>query len=636
MSESPRILVVDDTEANRYAVSRHLRKAGYTVWEASDGRRALERIAVEQPDLMVLDIRMPNMDGFEVVRRLRQNPRTLHLPVLHVSASFTDPASQAEGLDSGADGYLTHPVEPMVLIATIRSLLRARTAEREARRAEAVWRSTFEAIADGVCVVDATGRIERCNAAFEHVVGSTGLKDRLLADLIPTLVALQDPPFVAAAGGHPLVSTELELDGKRVRVTARPVPDADGTIGHAVCVVTDVTKQRAAEQRLQQAQRLEAAGQLAGGIAHEINNMMTVVLGLADFMARSGELSEPHQRDVGEIKKAAGRGADMARQLLAFTRRQMLHPKLLELNATLAGMGRLLQQLMGAGREVKLDLSPEAGLVYADEGQLEQVLLNLALNARDAMPRGGRLTISTSAEHLGPEFAALHPDTEIRPGDYARITVADSGTGMDPETLERVFEPFFTTKPVGQGTGLGLATVYGIVKQSNGYIWGESDAGGGARFHIYLPRASGLVGDETDQRPPVDLKRGTETVLVADDEPMVRALARRSLELYGYTVIEAEDGHAALQHVMAPGGEDIALALVDVVMPGMDGRELGERLRKDRPGLPVLYMSGHTGDELARRTLLSPSVPLLQKPFHPNQLVERVQEQLARTNGQAR
>ena len=185
MSESPRILVVDDTEANRYAVSRHLRKAGYTVLEASDGRRALERVAVEQPDLMVLDIRMPNMDGFEVVRRLRQDPRTLHLPVLHVSASFTDPASQAEGLESGADGYLTHPVEPMVLIATVRSLLRARTAEREARRAEAVWRSTFEAIADGVCVVDATGRIERCNAAFEHVVGSTGLKDRSLADLIP-------------------------------------------------------------------------------------------------------------------------------------------------------------------------------------------------------------------------------------------------------------------------------------------------------------------------------------------------------------------------------------------------------------------------------------------------------------------
>ncbi len=494
MSETPRILVVDDTEANRYAVARHLRKAGYTVWEASDGRRALARIAEEQPDLVVLDIRMPDMDGFEVVRRLRESPRTLHLPVLHVSASFTDPISHAVGLDSGADGYLTHPVEPLVLIATVRSLLRARAAEREARRAEAAWRATFEAIADGVCVVDAAGRIARCNAAFEHVIGATELKGRRLPDLIPALVAIQAPPFVAAGAGHPLVSTELDLDGKRVRVTARPLPEADGTIAHAVCVVTDVTKQRAAEQRLQQAQRLEAAGQLAGGIAHEINNMMTVVLGLAEFMARSGELSDPHQRDVSEIAKAAGRGADMARQLLAFTRRQMLHPKLLELNATLAGMGRLLQQLMGAGREVKLELVPEAGLVYADEGQLEQVLLNLALNARDAMPRGGRLTVSTSATSLGAEFAAQHPDTEIRPGEYARITVADTGTGMDPATLGRVFEPFFTTKPVGQGTGLGLATVYGIVKQSNGYIWGESDQGGGTRFHIYLPRANGLGG----------------------------------------------------------------------------------------------------------------------------------------------
>ena len=629
MAEAPRILVVDDTEANRYAVARHLRKAGYTVWEAPDGRRALARVGQEQPDLMVLDIRMPDMDGFEVVRRLRADPRTLHLPILHVSASFTDPVSHAEGLDSGADGYLTHPVEPLVLIATVRSLLRARSAEREAKRAEATWRLTFEAIADGVCVVDAEGRIERCNAAFEHVIGAADIMHRLLPELIPAVRIVPDPPFVVAAAGHPLLSTELDLDGKRVRVTARPVPDADGTIGHAVCVVTDVTKQRAAEQRLQQAQRLEAAGQLAGGIAHEINNMMTVVLGLSDFMARSGELSDPHNRDIGEIAKAAGRGADMARQLLAFTRRQMLHPKLLELNETLAGMGRLLQQLMGAGREVKLELSPEAGLVYADEGQLEQVFLNLALNARDAMPRGGRLTISTSAESLGAEFASLHPDTEIRPGEYARITVADTGTGMDQETLERVFEPFFTTKPVGQGTGLGLATVYGIVKQSNGYIWGESGAAGGARFHIYLPQASGLIDDDSAASPGVELERGTATVLVADDEPMVRALARRSLEIYGYSVVEAEDGEAALRHILGPGGESIALAVVDVVMPGIDGREVGERLGRERPGLPVLYISGHTGDELARRALLSPSVPLLQKPFHPNQLVERVQEQLA-------
>ena len=628
MAEPVRILVVDDTEANRYAVSRHLRQAGYTVWEATDGRSALVRMAEEPPDLMIVDIRMPGIDGFEVVRRVRSDPRTRHMPVLHVSASFTDPVSQAAGLDSGADGYLTHPVEPVVLLASVRALLRARAAEREAKAAEASWRATFEAIGDAVCVVDASGRIERCNAALEEIVGTAAVKGRRLADLVPVLTGIPDPPFLAAAGGQPLAGTELVIQGKRLLVSCRGMAEPDGSIPRAVCVMTDVTRQRAAENRLQQAQRLEAAGQLAGGIAHEINNMMTVVLGLTEFMIRSRVLQPGHERDMGEIAKAANRAADMARQLLAFTRRQMLHPKLLDLNATLAGMGRLVRQLMGANREVTFHLAPDAGQVYADEGQLEQVILNLALNARDAMKRGGQFTISTSLERLGSEFAAQYPDIEIRPGEYARITVADTGVGMDPETLERAFEPFYTTKPVGEGSGLGLATVYGIVKQSNGYVWGESAPGGGTRFHVYLPQVAGRTGGPVLPHPAATLRRGTGTILVVDDEPMVRALARRALEHYGYAVVEAEDGEAAIRVVSSEAGAEVKLAVLDVVMPRMDGRELGERLRRERPHLQVLYISGHTGDELARRLLLDASVPVLQKPFPPDELVERVQEQL--------
>ena len=628
MAEPIRILVVDDTEANRYAVSRHLRKAGYQIVEAHDGATALTRMAEDLPDLVILDIRMPGIDGFEVVRRLRGDPRTRHLPVLHVSASFTDPVSQAAGLDSGADGYLTHPVEPLVLLASVRALLRARAAEREARAAEAAWRATFEAIGDGVSVVDAAGRIEQCNAAFAGILGTTELKGRRLTDLMPVLINIPQPPFLAAADGQALAGTEIPFEGKRLRVSCRVLPEPDGGVQRAVCAMTDVTKQRAAEIRLQQAQRLEAAGQLAGGIAHEINNMMTVVLGLTEFLMRSEDLVGGHRHDMGEIAKAANRAADMARQLLAFTRRQMLHPKLLDLNATLAGMGRLVRQLMGAHREVTFHLSPEAGLVFADEGQLEQVILNLALNARDAMGRGGRFTISTSLEHLGSEFAAQYPGIEIRPGDYARITAADTGSGMDSETLERAFEPFYTTKPVGEGTGLGLATVYGIVKQSNGYIWGESTPGGGARFHVYLPQVAGRVGGPALQQPASTLRRGSATILVVDDEPMVRSLARRALEQYGYAVIEAEDGEAALRVLSSEGGPGVDLAVVDVVMPGMDGRELGDRLRHRHPRLQVLYISGHTGDELARGLPLDASVPVLQKPFPPDELVERVQEQL--------
>ena len=626
MSDAPRILVVDDTEANRYAVVRHLRKAGYLALEALDGRRALESIARELPDLVVLDIRMPEMDGFEVVRRLRADPKTAHLPILHLSASFTDPLSQAAGLDSGADGYLTHPVDPVVLLASIRALLRVRKAEREARSAEDAWRATFQAIGDGVCVLDAGGAIEKWNTAFETVVGRADLAGRRLPELIPALGALEEPPYVALADGSPLMGTEISLDGAWVRVSARPTLAGEAGPAGAVAVLTDVTKQRNAELRMQKAQRLEAAGQLAGGIAHEINNMMTVVLGLCELMTRSGELSEPLQRDAVEIRKAADRAADMARQLLAFTRRQMLHPRVLDLNGTLAGMGHLIGQLMGAGREVTFTLSPEAGSVYADEAQLEQVILNLALNARDAMPRGGCFTIATSRERLDGEFAARYPGIEIRPGEYARITVTDTGTGMSPETLSRAFEPFFTTKPIGEGSGLGLASVYGIVKQSNGYIWGESDAEAGTTWYVYLPHVTGPPDQDAPAEPvQPSLERRADTVLVVDDEPMVRALARRALEGYGYAVLEAEHGAAAIRQMSAEGWR-VALAVVDVVMPEMDGRALGEWLRASYPGLPVLYMSGHTGDDLARRHLLAPQASILQKPFRPDDLVSRVQE----------
>jgi two-component system, cell cycle sensor histidine kinase and response regulator CckA len=629
MADPVRILVVDDTEANRYAVARHLRHAGYTVWESADGRSALAQVAERAPDLMIVDVRMPGIDGFEVVRRLRADPRTAHLPVLHVSASFTDPFSQAAGLEGGADGYLTHPVEPVVLLASIRALLRARSAERVAKAAEAAWRATFEAIGDAVCVVDSSGRIQRHNAALESIVGRPELDGLPLAELMPVLAGNRESPFLTAADGQALVGTELIFEGRRLLVSCRAMPDADGRVHQAVVVMTDVTRLRAAEVRLQQAQRLEAAGQLAGGIAHEINNMMTVVLGLAEFMVRSGELSVGHHRDMSEISKAANRAAEMARQLLAFTRRQVLHPKLLDLNATLAAMGRLIRQLMGASREVAFHLSPAAGLVFADQGQLEQVILNLALNSRDAMPRGGQFSVTTSLERLDGDFAAQHPGIEIRQGEYARITVADSGSGMDAETLQRAFEPFYTTKPVGEGTGLGLATVYGIIKQSNGYVWGESLRGRGTKFHIYLPQVPGRLGGAESQQPAVPLQRGTAAILVVDDEPMIRALARRALELYGYEVFEAEDGEAALEVMRSDAGERVNLAVLDVVMPGMDGRELEELLRRQQPRIGVLYISGHTGDELARRLLLDASVPFLQKPFPPDELVERVQEILA-------
>ncbi|HKU62626.1 MAG TPA: response regulator [Gemmatimonadales bacterium] len=624
-----RVLVVDDTEASRYAVARHLRHAGFSVDEAGSGQQALAQVAENRPDVVVLDVLLPDISGFEVARRLRADARFSRLPILHLSASFTDPDSQAAGLDGGADGYLTHPVEPVVLLASIRSLIRARAAEAEAVAAGEAWRATFQAITDGVCVVDAEARVSRWNDAFATLVGSSGLDGRSLADLLPGIRIRAEPPFLVGPDGLPPQATELALDGRWVRVTAQAMSERDGPPRHAVCVLTDVTKQRSAELRVQQVQRLEVAGQLAGGIAHEINNMMTVILGLTEFLARDHDLPAAHQRDLAGVRKAADRAADMARQLLAFSRRQVLQPRLVEVNTAIAGMSRLLRQLMGADREVTLTLSPDAGSVFADEAQLEQAILNLALNARDAMPSGGHFTITTTFARLDAKFAARYPDIDVRSGDYAHIALIDDGEGMTPETLDRVFEPFFTTKPVGQGTGLGLATVYGIVKQSNGYVWADSAPGQGTTFHVYLPQATGSSGagvplEETER--PV---RGSGTIMVVDDEPMVRALAQRALEAYGYTVLEAGDGREALRLLDSEAGAKVALVLADLVMPGMGGRELGSRLHQSRPGLPVLFMSAHTGDELARRRLLSPDIWFLQKPFTPDELVAQVQLRLA-------
>jgi len=634
--DSPaRILVVDDTEANRYAVVRYLRQAGYQVEEAGSGAEAFERLYATRPDLMVLDILLPDTSGYEIARRLRADPQFVRIPILHLSASFTDPASQAAGLDSGADGFLTHPVEPVVMLASIRSLLRARVAEREAHAAVEAWRATFEAIGDGLCVVDREARAVRWNGAFEALTGQDRIAGRPLPELLPGLQAIPHSPFVCAVEGTPLLATELPIAGKWVRATARGIEEGEGTVRHAVCVLTDVSKQRAAELRVQQVQRLEVAGQLAGGIAHEINNMMTVILGLTEFLARDPGFPPGQRNDLTSVRKAADRAADMARQLLAFSRRQVLQPTLVDVNAAISGMGRLLRQLMGADREVVLDLRPGAGCVFADEAQLEQALLNLALNARDAMPKGGHFTITTAPVRLDQEFAGRFPGVEVREGEYARVTLADDGHGMDPETLDRIFEPFFTTKPVGRGTGLGLATVYGIVKQSNGYIWAESEPGTGTTFHVYLPQSQGPPeashGLEAAARPV----RGSETILVVDDEPMVRALARRALESCGYTVLEAEDGRAALDLLASGPGGRVALVVADLVMPVMGGRELSERVRHSHPGIPVVFMSAHTGDDLAQRGLLSPDFAYLEKPFTPDGLVARVQRQL-RAPSQAR
>ena len=395
----------------------------------------------------------------------------------------------------------------------------------------------------------------------------------------------------------------------------------DGGPGSRLVGVTfDVTRRREADLRLQQLDRLDTVARLAGGVAHEANNQMAVVLGAAGFILRRDDLPEPVRQDTVYIREAAERTAAITQQLLAFSRRQVIRPRVLDLNATVLAFETILRRTLGPDVALAIDLASTPSRVRVDEGQLQQVLLNLTLNARDAMPAGGTLRIETRRLALGVAEPML-PGVAVRPGTYVELAVQDTGVGMDPGTVSHIFEPFFTTKGVGRGTGLGLASVYGIVKQSQGYVVAESMPGEGTTMRVLLPLAE-------EPLAPADPAAGggtggRETVLVVDDEPIVRAIMVRALRDAGYTVVDAEDASRALARSDGHEGR-IDVLITDLVMPGMSGRELAGMLAERHPGLGVLFVSGFPGEEVERRGLLESGRPFLGKPFTPEMLIERV------------
>ena len=410
-----------------------------------------------------------------------------------------------------------------------------------------------------------------------------------------------------------------------VSVSTAALTGTDGAVTGAVAVVLDITDRKVAEERMRQAQRLEAVGRLAGGVAHEANNQMSVVLGSVAFLLSRSDLSDEVRDDVEQIRRAAERTAGVTTQLLAFSRRQVLQLQWLDLNAVVAGMESTLRRTMGEEVSVLLRAKPVAGSIVADPSHLEQVLLNLALNARDAMPGGGRLSVETGTTVLTEAYARLKPGVLIKPGVYAVLSVTDTGYGMDRETLAQAFEPFFTTKGLGKGTGLGLSTVYGFVKQSGGYVWAYSEPGQGTVVKVYLPLVDLPAEPMTQPRPAGPENVVRRTVLVVEDEPQVRRMAARALAEAGHRVLEAGDGREAIS-VLARAGQGVDLVLTDVAMPGMSGRELADRLRQARPDVRVIFMSGYADDEIVRRGLLEPEQPFIQKPFTPEVLIRRVAE----------
>jgi two-component system, cell cycle sensor histidine kinase and response regulator CckA len=442
---------------------------------------------------------------------------------------------------------------------------------------------------------------------------------------------------VVAFAGYPLI-VEDKLVGVMAMFTRHKL--AEDTL-EALASVADIISQGivrkraegallASEEQLRQSQKLEAVGQLAGGVAHDFNNLLTVINGYCDLLLRGFERGSPPRLKVEEIRKAGERAASLTRQLLAFSRKQVLQPKLLKLNSIVSDIDKMLRRLIGEDIDLLTVLEPSLGHIKADPGQVEQVILNLAVNARDAMPQGGKLTIETSNVHLDEEYARKH--TSIRPGHFVMLAVSDNGTGMDATTQAHLFEPFFTTKPQGKGTGLGLSTVYGIVKQSDGNIWVYSERGLGTTFKVYLPRVDEVAKVETASGPLGELPRGRETVLLTEDEEPVRRLTRVILEMNGYQVLEAASGDEALILYEAHTGE-VDLILTDVVMPRMSGRELAQQLEILSPGIKVLYLSGYTDDAIVRHGLLDQKMAFLQKPFTPDGLLRKVRAVLDQHEG---
>jgi PAS domain S-box-containing protein len=410
--------------------------------------------------------------------------------------------------------------------------------------------------------------------------------------------------------------------------TASAVRDSAGKVQNLIIVNRDITDRRSLEEQFRQAQKMEAIGRLSGGVAHDFNNLLGVIIGYAEILTESTNNAEIVQGSADEILKAGKRAASLTRQLLAFSRQQVLELKVLDLNAVVVDMEKMLLRLIGEDVELTTLLDPKLGRIKADAGQLEQVVMNLAVNARDAMPEGGKLIIQTVNFQMDEHFVRRYP-YPVKPGAYARLTVQDTGTGMDAPTQARIFEPFFTTKEKGKGTGLGLSTVYGVVKQSGGYIEVQSEIGKGTTFIIYMPTVEAAI--ETDATVHENAAgKGVETILLVEDEAALRTLSRNLLQLGGYTVIEAQNGNEALEIVEKHQGT-IHLLLTDVVMPGISGRELAKKLTLQRPDLKVVYMSGYTGQAVGDNEVLGKRSFFLQKPFSRQSLTQKVREALDST-----
>lgn len=511
------------------------------------------------------------------------------------------------------------------------ALMHARLHENVRRQAQEL-RSAFEDTNVAMVLTDINHRFVRVNAAFARMFGYSqeeilgmSMPDITYPDDIAESYAQRELLKAGKVSHFQIEKRYRHKDGRIVWGLANVslIRGADGQPLQYVGQLQDITDRKQLEEQYRQAQKMEAIGTLAGGVAHDFNNLLTVIMGYSEVYLSTLRPEDPLRMPLTEIKKAGERATGLTRQLLAFSRKQVLMPAVLDLNTILADMAKMLNRLIGEDIALKILPSSDLWKVKADPGQMEQVMMNLVVNARDAMPLGGKLLLETKNVAIDGGYLQTH--TQLSPGDYVLLAITDTGTGMDAATKARIFEPFFTTKGPTKGTGLGLATVYGIVKQSGGQIEVYSEVGQGTTFKIYLPRDKSGQASNSVARVFTPLRGGAETVLLVEDEEGIRTLAKTVLQKYGYTVIEARNGGEAFMFCEA-NAKPIELLLTDVVMPNMSGRQLSERLAAFQPKMKTLYMSGYTDDAIVHHGVLEPGTPFLQKPFHPEEMARKVRE----------
>ncbi len=629
-----RILLVEDNPVEARLVGDMLKEAGLIHFElthVTQIKDALEVLRERHFDVVLLDLTLPDSQGMQTF--LKVHTEAPGLPILILSGAPDEELAMLSVREGAQDYLVKGQVDNKLLVRAIRYAIERKRVEEALLESEMRFRSLFEESKDAVFISTPEGRFVDMNRAGVELLGYSCKEDLLKVNIAQDLYF--DPsrrnPYEQELRQRGFVKDfELVLrrkDGQKLHVleTSNAVLDKKGTLVAYRGIIRDVTHVKQLQQQLIQSQKIETIGRLAGGVAHDFNNILMAITSYCELIQLLKATQEPVLKYISEILMAAQKGTSLTRQLLAFSRKQILQPKVVNLNTVLSNMDNMLRRLIGEDIELSHRFDPNLGLIRVDPAQMEQVIMNLVVNARDAMPQGGNLSIETSNFKMDQLFVDVHLGSIA--GDYVLITVTDNGEGMDSSTMLHVFEPFFTTKEKGKGTGLGLSTVYGIVKQSGGYITAYSETGHGTSFKIYLPRIIDAAEVQSSPSLGQPLSFGSETILVVDDNDSLRNAFSDMLKIRGYTVLEASDGTAALQ--MVQNYKDmIHLLITDVVMPRMNGHVLAERLQLNRPDLKVLYMSGYPGDAIQHHGILKQGTHFVQKPASMAVLFQKIREVL--------